>query len=236
MKLDLRNTRGAVLRQIDVRDDVFGVPMNTALVHQVVVGQLANARQGTSKAKTRAEVAGGGIKPRPQKYTGRARQGSIRAPQWKGGGIVFGPSPRSYSQKTPRRMKRRSLVMALSDKARENQLVVLEDLSLESAKTKEMLKVFETLGVATPALLVADGAHHEVLRSTRNIPGIRMLPAALLNTVDLLNARNVVITLDAVRKAEALWGGPFVRRKAEAAAASDGGSDEEANNDENGEE
>ena len=211
MDLQLRNTTGEVVGDIEVRDDVFDVPMNTALVHQVMVGQLANKRQGTAKTKTRSQVSGGGAKPRPQKYTGRARQGSIRSPQWKGGGVVFGPIPRSYRQRTPKKVKRQSLIMVLSDKAREGQLVILENLKLEQAKTKEMTKLLDAVGVTSSVLLVGDGADQDVLRSARNVPRLKMIPSALLNTVDLLNARKVVMTVDAVRNAEKIWGGPLVR-------------------------
>jgi large subunit ribosomal protein L4 len=201
---------------VDVRDDVFGVAMNRALVHQVMVGQLANARQGTSSVKTRAQVSGGGAKPRMQKSTGRARQGTIRAPHWRGGGVVFGPSPGRVRHRTPKRMKRLSLVTMLSDKVREDQLVVVDNLELEQPKTKEMVKVLRTLQADSAVLMVADGVDPSVLRCARNIPRLKMLPAALLNTVDLLNHRKIVITLEGVRKAEALWGGPFVRRKGQA--------------------
>lgn len=187
--------------------------MNAPLVHQVMVGQLANRRQGTAKTKTRAQVAGGGAKPRPQKSTGRARQGSIRSPQWRGGGIVFGPIPRSYRQRTTKRMKRQSLKAILSDKVRENQLIVVENLELEHAKTKDMAQFLKSLDVSSSVLLVADGAGADTLRAARNLPRVRTIPSALLNTLSILNARKVVMTLDAVRNAEVNWGGPFVRRR-----------------------
>ena len=218
MKLGLRNLRGENVGEVDVRDDVFGVPMNQALVHQVMVGQLANARQGSAATKTRAQVSGGGAKPRPQKGSGRARAGTTRAPHWRGGGTVFGPTPRSFRQRTPKRMKRHAMLAVLSDKAREGQLVVLDRLELESMKTREMAKVLEALDADSSVLLVGDGADSSTLRCARNIPKVKMLPAALLNTVDLLNHRKLVMTVDAVRKAEALWGGPFTRRKDPAVA------------------
>ncbi len=217
MELKLRNIQGEVIGNVEVSNRVFDAPMNEALVHQVMVGQLANARQGTAKTKTRAYVSGGGVKPRPQKYTGRSRQGSIRAPHWKGGGVVFGPVPRSYRHNTPVRMRRQSLVAMLSDKVRADQLIVLNNLDLEQPKTKEMIKVLRALEVDSTALLVADGADKLVLRSVQNIPKIKMLPASLLNTLDLLNHRKLVMTLDAVRKAEELWSGPFGRRKRQVA-------------------
>ena len=222
MKLRLHNLQGKAVRQVDVRDDVFGAPMNAALVHQVAVGQQSNARQGTARTKTRSQVSGGGAKPRPQKYTGRSRQGTIRAPHWKGGGVVFGPDGRNYRHRTPRRMRRQSLVAMLSDKVRSNQLLLVEDLELEELKTREVVRVLNALGAASPVLLVADGADEAVLRCARNVPKLSMLPAAALNSVDLLNHRSVVITLEAVRKAEELWGGPFARRKEPAAVAAEG--------------
>ena len=213
MKLEVRNMRGAVVNSVDALDDVFGAPMNDALVHQVMVGQLANKRQGTAKVKTRSEVSGGGAKPRPQKYTGRSRQGTIRAPHWRGGGVVFGPKPRSYRQRTPKRMKRQAIKIVLSDKARQRQLVVVDELRVSDAKTKRLAQILKALRAETSTLLVSDGTNDEVVRAARNIPKVRTLPVSLLNAVDLLNARRVVMTLDAVRKAEELWGGKFVRIK-----------------------
>ena len=204
---------------VKVRDDVFGAPSNPSLVHQVMVGQLADARQGTANTKTRAQVSGGGRKPRPQKGTGAARQGTIRAPHFRGGGVVFGPHPRGFRHRTPRRMRRLSLVTTLSDKVREDHLVVLKALTLENAKTRELVRVLDDLNVGPAALLVADGADPTVLRSGRNIPRLQMVPAALLNTLDLLKHRKVIMTLDAVRTVEELWGGVRHLRKKRPAAA-----------------
>ena len=227
MKLDVRNMSGAVVDSVEVLDDVFDAPMNSALVHQVMVGQLANKRQGTAKVKTRSEVAGGGAKPRPQKYTGRARQGSIRSPQWRGGGVVFGPTPRSYRQRTPKRMKRQAIKIVLSDKAREQQLVVLDKLEIAEAKTKQMAQVLSALEINSSVLLVGETITDDVVRAARNIPRVRTLPVSLLNAVDLLNANKVVMTVDAVRKAEEIWGGEFVRIKREAVAATADEGEEE---------
>ena len=149
MELRLSNTRGERARRVSVRDDVFGVPMNRPLVHQVVVGQLANARQGTASVKTRAQVSGGGRKPRPQKGTGSARAGSIRAPNWRGGGVVFGPSPRSYRHRTPKKMRRLALTATLSEKVRSKELVVLDELALDRPKTREMVRVLDAPGSRT---------------------------------------------------------------------------------------
>lgn len=227
MKLEVRNTRGSVLTSVDARDDVFAAPMNSALLHQVIVGQLANKRQGTAKVKSRSEVSGGGAKPRPQKHTGRARQGSIRAPQWRGGGVAFGPTPRSYKQRTPKRMKRDAIKIVLSDKARSRNLIVLDDFALDAAKTKTIANILQALKVESSALLVSDdNAGTDIARAARNLPKVRAAPVSLLNALDLLNANKVVMTLDAVRKAEAIWGGKFSRRPALAATDAPASEDE----------
>ena len=218
MKLDVRNMSGTVVDSVEVLDDVFDAPLNAALLHQVMVGQLANKRQGTAKVKTRSEVAGGGAKPRPQKYTGRARQGSIRSPQWRGGGVVFGPTPRSYRQRTPKRMKRHAIKIVLSDKAREQQLVVVDEFRLADGKTKQLVNALNALEVDSSVLLVGAEMDQAIVRAARNIPRVSTLPVEQLNVVDVLNAKRVVMTVDAVRKAEELWGGDFVRIKRQPAA------------------
>jgi large subunit ribosomal protein L4 len=219
VNIQVKNTKGEAIDVVEIQDDVFGVAMNVALVHQVVVGQLANARQGTAKVKTRAEVSGGGRKPRPQKHSGMSRQGSIRSPLWVGGGVAFGPSPRSYRQRTPKKMRRAAIRMTLSDKAKEERLIVLQALDLENAKTKDFAAMIKSLGTTGSVLLVADGANSEILRAGRNVAGVDMLPADLLNTVDVINHRTLVMTLDAVRRAEALWGGSQTADEAEPVAA-----------------
>lgn len=211
MRLQVKNMRGNVSRSIDVSDKIFDAPENPALVHQVMVAQLANKRQGTASVKTRAQVSGGGAKPRPQKGTGRARQGTIRAPHWRGGGIVFGPAPRSYRQRTPKRMKRIALASVLSAKARNNELIVIEDLTLDPPKTKELMRILDALGATPSILLACDGADDVFVRCARNIPRVKTLPASLLNTVDLLNHRSVVLTLDAIRRVEEIWAIPNSR-------------------------
>ena len=220
MRLPVRNVQGRVVETVQVRDDVFDVPENRVLVHQVMVGQMANARQGTASVKTRAEVSGGGAKPHPQKGTGRARLGSIRSPHLRGGGVVFGPKPRSYRQRTPKRMRRQALVTMLSDKARSDNLVVVEDLNIEP-KTKEMVKFLEAVRAGSSTLVVSDGPAPEALRAMKNIERVKALPAALLNTVDLLRHQTLIMTVDAVREAERRWGGYFVRRPQAGAEALD---------------
>ena len=211
MKLDIKNVLGKVVGKIDVSDEVFSVPINEALIHQVMVGQLANARQGTASTKTRSNVSGGGAKPRPQKGTGRAHAGTIRAPQRRGGGVVFGPTPRSYKHNTPKRMKRLSLVCMLSDKAREGHIVILDKLVLANSKTKDMAEVLNALKVSRSALLIADGVDHQVLRCARNIPKVKTLPSYLLNTLDLLNHRTLIMTVDSVRNAEKVLTDKYVK-------------------------
>ena len=213
MELQLRNISGEVTGSIEVRDAVFGAKLNPALIHQALVGQLANRRQGTAKTKTRAEVSGGGAKPRPQKYTGRSRQGSIRSPIWKGGGVTFGPRPRSYKHRTPKRMRRSALICALSGKAREVSLVVVNNFDVPEARTKAVSEALSNLGAGASGLLVADGASAEVLRAARNIPRLKMGPSHTLNTIDLLNHRTVIMTEQAVRNAEDIWGGRFERKR-----------------------
>ena len=218
MNIEVRNIKGETTEEVEIQDDVFGVPMNSSLVHQVIVGQLANKRQGTAKVKTRSEVSGGGRKPWPQKHTGRSRQGSIRSPLWKGGGVTFGPSPRSYRQRTPKKMRQAAIRMTLSDKARSGSLIVLDCLALDSPKTKDFVAMMQALGVERSILLVGDGAEQGVLRAGRNVQGVDMLPADLLNAVDVLNHRILIMTVDAVRKAETLWGfAPVDEVEAEAA-------------------
>ena len=202
--------------EIEVLDAVFGATPNAALIHQVIVGSLANRRQGTVKTKTRAEVSGGGAKPRPQKHTGRARAGSIRSPIWRGGGVAFGPSPRNYRRNTPKRMRRGALIGALSGKTAEGGLVVIESFDPPRPKTKDVVAALAALGAGPSVLLVADGASREALRAARNIPRLDTAPSHTLNALDLINHRTVVMTVEAVRGVESVWGG-----NAEAAPADD---------------
>ena len=213
MELTLKNINGENLGSIEVRDDVFNIDMNQALLHQVIVAQLANKRQGTAKVKTRSEVSGGGAKPRPQKHTGRSRQGSIRSPLWRKGGVTFGPSPRDYSQRTPKRVKRQALKIVLSDKARENRITILDKIGIDNPKTKSMLNLLKTLDIEPSTLMVLDGEKTDIYRTINNIPKVKCLPSSALNPLDLLNARSIVATLDSIRNIESLWGGNFDRFK-----------------------
>lgn len=209
MKLRIKNIQGESAGDLEVRDDVFGVPVKSALVHQVMVGQLANKRQGTAKTKTRSEVSGGGAKPRPQKHTGSSRQGTIRSPVWVGGGRAFGPSPRSYRKRTPKKMRRLALLSVLSDKARHSDLLLLDSLELKEGKTKEIVSILSALNVSNSALIVTDGPNKKLVQSAGNVGGVRTLPVQVLNTLDLLNKKQLIITVDAVKRIEELWGGVY---------------------------
>jgi large subunit ribosomal protein L4 len=190
--------------EIELSDKVFGVEINSEVMHQVVVAQLANKRQGTQSAKTRSEVRGGGIKPWRQKGTGRARQGSIRAPQWIKGGVVFAPKPRDYRQVTPKKIKRLALKSALSSKVVDNNLVVLESLELEAPKTKEMVKTINAFE-AKKTLIVTAEVNENVYKSARNIPGVQVMPVNNINVYDILKYENFMITKDAVAKIEEVY-------------------------------
>ena len=203
---------------IEVSDSLFDVPMNQALVHQVAMSHMANARQGTSATKTRGMVSGGGAKPWRQKHTGRARQGSNRSPQWRGGGIVFGPHPRDFSQSIPKKMNRGAIRCLLSQKAREEKLLVVNAIELGEVKTREMAKVLANLGVTTPALIVTRSPQPDVIRSARNLGRVKTLPAPQINPVDLLHHDRVVITVQAVRRAEELWASVDVQTSEKAPA------------------
>jgi large subunit ribosomal protein L4 len=209
VKLRIKNIQGESAGDLEVRDDVFGVPVKSALVHQVMVGQLANKRQGTAKTKTRSEVSGGGAKPRPQKHTGSSRQGTIRSPVWVGGGRAFGPSPRSYRKRTPKKMRRLALLSVLSDKARHSDLLLLDSLELKEGKTKEIVSILSALNVSNSALIVTDGPNKKLVQSAGNVGGVRTLPVQVLNTLDLLNKKQLIITVDAVKRIEELWGGVY---------------------------
>jgi len=197
---------GEVVKQIEVSDSVFGVPFNETVVHQAVVRQRANARQGTASTKTRGEVAGSTRKLYRQKHTGMARAGSKKSPTRRGGGITFGPKPRSYRQEMPKKMRRLALRCALSAKARDEELMVLEKLELGQPKTKEMAGVLVALGVDSSALIVTGEPEENVVKSARNLAEVKTLPANILNVVDILSCKRLLMTEAAVRKTEDLWG------------------------------
>lgn len=202
MELKVFNTLGKEVGAIKVSDEVFGAEYNEALIHQVVVAQLANKRQGTKSTLTRTEVRGGGIKPWRQKGTGRARQGSIRSPQWRHGGVVFAPKPRDFSKKINKAMKAAAMVSVLSQKVRQDEIVVLDKIELAEAKTKEMAKICEALNAGKKALFVLGSENEKVVRATNNLPEATVCDAALINVYDLVRAGKVFVTEEAIKVIE----------------------------------
>ncbi|HNS52436.1 MAG TPA: 50S ribosomal protein L4 [Anaerolineae bacterium] len=206
MQVPVYNKQGEQVGEAQLRDDIFAVPVSEPLMHQALLRQLANARLGTAKTKTRGEVSGGGRKPWRQKGTGRARQGSIRAPHWRGGGIVFGPLPRSYRQQMPRKMRRQALRSALTVKAAESQVVLLESLDMGEPKTKDMVALLKALGIHSSALILLPGHSEVILQSVRNLPQVRTLVAQYLNVRDLLKFDALVMPLDSLSVIEGMLG------------------------------
>ena len=213
MRLTVKNTRGEEVDTIEVDDRVFGIKPNRAVVHQALLAHLANRRAGTASTKTRGEVRGSTAKMRRQKGTGRARMGSIRAPNLTGGGVAFGPRPRGFVQRLPKRMRRLAIRSVLSAKAAEGRLQVLDRLSLDKPRTKDVAEVLANLEVSGSAIIVMAEPEPNVLLGARNLPETKVLPAAYLNVVDVLSYRALIMTVDAVRKAEALWGGERALRR-----------------------
>lgn len=207
MQYSVHAVSGQVVEQIDIRDDVFGVTFNEALVHQALVRQLANARQGNAATKTRGEVTGSTRKLFRQKHTGRARRGDIKSPLLRGGGKSFGPHPRSYRQRMPKKMRRLAIKCVLSAKASSGELIVVDTFGLVEPKTKEMAGILSWLGVDRSVLIVTAGPDFNVVRSARNLERTRTLPADLVNVGDLLSHRFLVITTDGLCRVEAMLGG-----------------------------
>jgi len=197
---------GEIVRHIEINDQVFAVIFNQAVVHQALVRQRANARQGTASTKTRSQVSGSSRKLFRQKGTGLARAGSRRSPLRRGGGIAFGPHPRSYRQAMPKKMRQLALRCVLSAKTRDGELKVLEQLKLEEPRTKQMVRILAALGVDSSALIVTGEPEDNVVKSSRNLTGIKTIPASVLNVGDLLSYKMLLMTEAAVRKAEQLWG------------------------------
>ena len=198
------NMEGNEVGKIDLNDAIFGVEVNEHLVHMAVIQQLANKRQGTQKAKTRSEVSGGGRKPWRQKGTGHARQGSIRAPQWTGGGVVFAPTPRDYSFKLNKKEKRAALKSALTTRVQENKLIVLENLELNEIKTKKFAEILGNLNV-DKALVVLNDNNKNVVLSARNIPNVKTALTNTINVYDILKYNTVIVTKDAVATIEEVY-------------------------------
>lgn len=202
--ISVYNMEGAEVGKMDLNDGIFGVEIKPNLVHKAVVWHLANMRQGTQKAKTRSEVSGGGRKPYRQKGTGHARQGSTRSPQFTGGGVVFAPVPRDYSFKMNKKEKRIALKSALTSKVQDAEMIVVDKLEFEGAKTKEIAKVLENLK-AGKSLVVTDGTDMNVVLSARNIPGVKTINADMINVYDIVGHKNLIVTKDAVAKIEEVY-------------------------------
>lgn len=206
MQLPVKDLEGKELRTIQVDDYVFGIEPNVAVLHQAFVAGRNAQRRGSASTLTRGEVQGSTRKIRMQKYTGRARQGSIRAPHHRGGGITFGPKPRDYSQRLPKKMRRLAIRSALSGKAADGQIRVVEGLAFDQPKTKEMERILVNLGAERSALIVTGQPNRQVFLAARNLPRRKVIPADYLNVVDMMVHRDLVMTEEAVRRAEALWG------------------------------
>jgi large subunit ribosomal protein L4 len=217
VQVPVYNIGGEVIKSIEVSDLVFAVPFNEAVVHQALVRQRADARQGTSDTKTRGEVAGSRKKLFAQKHTGEARAGDRRSPTRRKGGIAFGPHPRDYSKAMPKKMRQLALRCLLSSKATDGGLKVLDQFTFESPKTKEMIKFLDALKLESTALIVTAAPEINVIKSARNIPGVKTLPANILNVVDLLSHNAVIMTEEAVRKAEQIWGEGLSQEESSAA-------------------
>ncbi len=206
MQAPVHNLAGEVVDNIEISESVFDVPFNEAVVHQAYVRQRANARQGTASTKTRGQVAGSSRKLFRQKGTGNARAGSVKSPLRRGGGITFGPHPRSYRQAMPKKMRRLALRCALSAKLRDGEMTFVEPFEFDEPKTSRMAGILAALQVDRSALVVTGEAKTNVAKSARNLPGVMTRPASVLNVVDILSSRMLVMEVAAVRKAEELWG------------------------------
>ncbi len=204
-KVNVYNMQGELVEEMELSEEIFGVEINEHVVYEVVKNQLANKRQGTQSAKTRAEVRGGGRKPWRQKGTGRARQGSIRSPQWKGGGVVFAPKPRDYSYSVPKKVKRLALKSVLTDKLQNNEMIVVDHLSFEAPKTKDMKKTLANLKADKKALIVMAEKDANVIRSANNIPNVATALVNTINVYDILKYNSFIITKEAVKRVEEVY-------------------------------
>ena len=204
-KIDVYNIEGKKVNDVELKEDIFGIIPNEELVHSVIVNYLANQRQGTQSTKTRAEVRGGGKKPWRQKGTGRARQGSIRAPHWVGGGIALGPKPRSYSYKLNKKERRLAIKSCLSSKVIENELTVVDKFEFNAIKTKEVAKMLNSLKLEGKTVILLPEGNENIQKSARNIKGVKTLSVNTINAYDLVNYKNLVVTLDTVKKLEEVY-------------------------------
>jgi large subunit ribosomal protein L4 len=206
VQVQVYNLKGKATRKIEVRDDIFAVPFNEAVVHQALVRQLADRRLGTADTKKRGEVTGSGRKIHAQKHTGRARRGDIRSPMLKGGGVAFGPHPRSYRQDMPKKMRRLALKCVLSDKAGSGELKIVDKLEFDGLKTRTVLDMLIALGIGDSVIIATAEAKADLVISARNLAGVKTIPAPLLSVGELLSYKDIVMDVDAIRKVEKIWG------------------------------
>ena len=204
-KVAVLDMTGKEVGTVELSDSIFGIEPNVSVMHDVVVNHLANKRQGTQSALTRAEVSGGGKKPWRQKGTGHARQGSIRSPQWRYGGIVFAPKPRDYSYVVNKKVKRLAMKSAFSSKVLDNGIIVLDSLEMPEYKTKSMVNVLDAIGANGKSLVVLPEIEDKIIKSSRNIPGVKTSQVNTLNVYDILNARKLVIVKSAISKIEEVY-------------------------------
>lgn len=204
-KVSVYNMKGDEVGNIELNDEIFGADVNEHLIYMAVKQQLANRRQGTQKAKTRSEVSGGGRKPWRQKGTGHARQGSTRSPQWTGGGVVFAPVPRDYSFKMNKKEKRAALKGALTDKVQKGSIIVLDELKMEEKKTKFFAEVMKNIKAEGKSYVVIGDNDQNVILSARNLPGVKTSVSDLINVYDIMNAKTLVVTKEAVAKIEEVF-------------------------------
>ncbi len=202
LELEVYNKKGKVVDKVGVKEELFGAPINKAILYEALKMYLANRRQGTAATKTRAEVSGGGRKPYPQKHTGRARAGSIRSPIWRGGGVVFGPKPRDYSYTIPKKKKKLAFCSALTSLREEGKIKILDKVEVKEGKTKELEEILNNLQINKKILLVVDKASEEIKRAAKNIPYLRLRDPLCLNTYDLLTTDWLLFTVDSLKKLE----------------------------------
>lgn len=204
-KIQMLNMEGKSIQEVELKEDIFNIEVNEHAVYLVVKNILANRRQGTQSAKTRAEVRGGGRKPWRQKGTGRARQGSIRSPQWKGGGVVFAPKPRDYSYTTPKKVRRLALRSVLTSKVQENELILVDALKLEEAKTKAMVQALKALKAAKKSLILVGEGNESVARAAKNIAGVKVLNIQNINVYDLLKYDSLILDQETLNKIQEVY-------------------------------
>jgi len=206
VQVPVYSLNGEVVDQIELNQAIFALPFNEAVVHQAMTRQLASKRQGTASTKTRGEVTGSTRKLYPQKHTGRARRGDVKSPLLRGGGVVFGPKPRTYRQSMPKKMRKLALKCLLSAKVREGNIKLVQELDFRGPKTKEMVNVLSSLGIDSSALILTGQSTANVVKSAANLPEVKVLPSASINVLDLLSYEMLIATVPAIRNIEQIWG------------------------------